>query len=77
MRRPTASVVVAATTKLGVSSARMPPRKPMAAMANMAPEPMPSSAGFQVNASPPVLRGQDTSSTPMVAMSDCRGEARA
>ena len=29
---------------------------------------MPSSAGFHVKASPPVLRGHDTSSTPTVAM---------
>ena len=32
------------------------------------PKPMPSSAGFDVKASPPVLRGQDTRSTPMVAI---------
>ena len=68
MSSPSASVTVAPMTKLGVSSARIPPRKPMAAMANMAPDARPSSAGFQVKPSPPVLRGHDTRSTPVVAM---------
>ncbi len=40
----------------------------MAAMANSAPEPMPSAAGFQEKASSALLRGQDTMSTPAVAI---------
>ena len=54
----------------------MPPRKPMAAMANMAPEAMPSRAGRQLKASSALLRGQDMISTPAVAMHDGQRQAR-
>src|SRR5690606_27909499 len=68
MMSPSANVVEAARTKLSASSAMMPPRKPTAARANIAPEAIPNAADCQESVAATLRCGQDIMTTPTVAM---------
>ena len=52
----------------------MPPRNPTAASAKSAPEAIPSKAGRHEKISPPARAGQDSKTTPTVAMKHGGGQ---